>query len=194
VRVRHWYATCGLVGALTLAGCTGGDDPDPSTTSGSSTTSSTSPSSSATTTTTTAPTVAVSIPPAAKAHTPEGAEAFVRFFVEQSNVASMEADVTILPGLSDPGCLSCTELQKQVEELRAKGHHYRSSPVTVSDVSAITGAPVGQQFVRLRMVQNDVDVVDAVGKVVSSDERASLARTTSVVWTEGRWLVYGIAQ
>jgi hypothetical protein len=134
------------------------------------------------------------IPAAARKHTEAGAEAFVKFFVEQSNVASMRADTTILPSLSVPECQSCQRLQGQVEDLKAKGHHYKSAPVTVSKVTAVDGGQDGQQFVRLQMTQNPAAVVDTRGKTVSTDPRAELARTTSLVWVGERWLIFGIAQ
>ncbi|WP_457253099.1 DUF6318 family protein [Pedococcus sp. P5_B7] len=188
---------CG-VGALT--GCTSGADDPPATGNGTAVTGATttaSPNSSPPTTTTTSTittSAAVQIPEAARAHTKAGAEAFVRFFVEQSNVASMTADISILPALSDPSCKSCGALQGAVAELKAKGRHYATEPVSVSRVKAIDGAPAGQQFVRLQLVQNLADVVDASGTKVSTDPEAKLARTTSLKWMGDKWLVFGIAQ
>jgi hypothetical protein len=136
----------------------------------------------------------VEIPKAAQAHTPEGAEAFVRFFVQQSNLASTRADVTLLPPLFDPGCLSCKAIQDQVLELKAKGRHYESDPVGIGAADAVDGGMGGQQLVRLRMIQNPAEVVDKLGKVISTDPRTELARTASLVWRGDRWFVYGIAQ
>ena len=207
-RIR--YAVCGVVGAtLAIGGCTGGDDP-PSPPSSSPPGSSTSASGSATSsasgtstagsggpssTATTSPTGSlVDLPKAAQAHTHEGAEEFVKFFVEQSNLASRKADTTLLPPLFDPGCMSCKAIQDHVVELKAKEERYESNPVELVAADAVDGGLRGQQLVRLRMVQRPARVVDVRGKVVSTDPRAELARTASLVWKEDRWIVYGIAQ
>ena len=197
VGVLSVFVVCGVVG---VSGCTrgGGSPPTPSssvvsstTTNGGTTTAP--PSQSASPTTSTVTTTPVEIPQAARAHTEAGAEAFVKFFVEQSNVASMTADTSILPPLSDPSCKSCSALQHEVADLKARGHHYLTEPVRISQVTAIGGAPAGQQFVRLQLIQNLADVVDASGKKVSTDPETRLARTTSLKWTGDRWLVFGIA-
>ena len=199
---KHRYAAalslvvvCGLVAVSGCAGG-GGSPPASSSTAASRTTSSgttTSAPRASTTTTASSTTTPVEIPEAARAHTEAGAEAFVKFFVEQSNVASMTADTSILPPLSDPSCKSCSALQHEVADLKARGHHYLTEPVRISQVTAIGGAPAGQQFVRLQLIQNLADVVDASGKKVSTDPETRLARTTSLKWTGDRWLVFGIA-
>lgn len=195
MRVRGRYAAWpALAVVLVVGACSGGDDPPPS----SSTTSGSSSSSSTPTTTTSSPstttTATVKVPAAAQKHTPEGAEAFVKFYIDQSNEASIKADVTLLPPLSDPGCKSCRALQSAVEELKTNGTHYDSAPVTVSKATAIDGGPKGQQFVRVLMTQNKTNVVDAAGKVISTDPRADLARTFSATWRGERWVLFGIAQ
>jgi RNase P subunit RPR2 len=193
VKSRRYAAWPALAAVLAVGACSGGDDP-PATSSTSGSSSSSSTSSTTTSSPSTTATTTVQVPAAAQKHTPAGAEAFVRFYIDQSNEASMKADVTLLPPLSDPGCKSCEALQTAVEELKTNGTHYDSAPVTISKATAIDGGPKGQQFVRVLMVQNKTDVVDATGKVVSTDPRADLARTFSTTWMGERWVLFGIAQ
>ncbi|WP_457253095.1 DUF6318 family protein [Pedococcus sp. P5_B7] len=199
---KHGYAAalsllvaCG-VGALT--GCTGGADDPPATGTGTAVTGGTPtalPSSSppiTTTTSTITTSAAVQIPAAARAHTKAGAEAFVRFYMEQANRTWVEPNATLLPALSDSGCLSCKEIQKTAAELVRDGQHYVSDPVTVTRVAAFGGAPTGQQYVRLFMIQHKVEVVDSTGRVVLTDPKKSLARTAGVIWEETSWRMYDI--
>jgi hypothetical protein len=175
---------------LAVGACSGGDDPPPS----SSTTSGSSSSSSTPTTTTSSPsttaTATVKVPAVAQKHTPEGAEAFVRFFVEQSNDAWTRPDDTLLPPISDPGCVACRGLQSTAEELVAKKQHYVSAPVTDIRTTAVDGAKPGQQMVRLLAKQNMVQVLDASGTVVRTDPAMDLARTVLVTWGDGQWRVF----
>jgi hypothetical protein len=175
---------------LAVGACSGGGDPPAS----SSTTSSSSSSSSTTSTTTsgapTTTTATVDLPPEARKHTPAGAEAFVRFFVEQSNEAWTKPDDTLLPPLSDNGCLSCEALQKTSAKLVANKQRYRSDPMTIEEIGAIGGAPSGQQYVRVIGIQNRVEVIDSAGKVVLTDPKKGVALTASAVWKEDRWFMY----
>ncbi|MDU0314395.1 DUF6318 family protein [Phycicoccus sp. M110.8] len=190
---RRGYAVGFAVLALTVSACTAnGEEPAK--------TSSTAPSSSSTSSSTTAPSSTptsgtatvdpADLPPEARKRTPEGAAAFVRYFVEQSNKAWTEPDAGLLPPLSDSGCLSCQALQRTAAGLVAKKQRYRSAPLTLSKVAALPGGPAGQQYVRVIGTQNRVDVVDASGKVVSTDQKKPVALTASAVWRGKTWLVY----
>ena len=192
------YAACLLtasltVGALALGACSGGDDPPSTSTSSSSGSSSSSTTTTPSSTTTSAATSPVKLPPEATKHTEKGAEAFVEFYMGQVSEAWTRPDPTLLPPISDPGCLSCKDLQKTATDLKAKGQHYAANPVTVTKVVAIGGAPKGQQYVRLFMDQHKVNVVDANGKVVLTDPAKKLARTAGVIWEGDSWLMYGLA-
>ena len=189
------YAACGLVVALALAGCTGGGDDPPvsgSTTSRGSTTSSATTSSTSSTTNSSPTTATVDIPAAARAHTPKGAEAFVKFFLEQAALAWTRPDATLIMPLSDPGCLSCKDLQKTASELVTKGQRYRSSPISIQSVVAVGGFK-DQTHVHVQMTQKKVDVIDSQGAVVLTDPYQKLTRTVGLVWKGDSWRLYGIA-
>jgi hypothetical protein len=112
----------------------------------------------------------------------------------QANEAWTKPDTSLLPPLSDPGCLSCKAIQETAESLESKGQHNVSNPVTVTSVTAFSGAPKGQQYVRLLMDQHKVNVVDSKGRVVLTDPAKRLARTAGVVWKGDSWLMYDLAQ
>ena len=199
---KHRYAAAlSLLVVCGLAGCAGGGDDPPSSSTGSDGSSGSTGTVGASGTTTSAPSPStttavtkVQIPEAARAHTEAGAEAFVEFYMDQANKAWVQPDATLLPALSDPGCLSCKEIQKTAASLVRNGQRYVSQPVTVTRVTAFGGAPKGQQYVRLFMTQHKVDVVDATGKVVLTDPKRSLARTVGVIWEGTSWRLYDIGQ
>jgi hypothetical protein len=203
VSTRRRYAATLLgaslaLGGEALGGCSGGDDP-PSTrtttaSSTSSTSSATTPPTATSSTATSATSSPVKLPPEATKHTEKGAEAFVKFYMDQANTAWTTPDTTLLPPLSDTGCLSCKAIQETAVSLKKKGQRYAANPVTVTSVTAFGGAPKGQQYVRLLMDQHKVNVVDSTGKVVLTDPAKKLARTAGVVWKGGTWLMYDLAQ
>jgi len=183
-------AACVTVGGVVLAACSGDGDPPATSTSSSSTSSSSSSTTTPSSTTTSAITSPVKLPPEATKHTAKGAEAFVEFFVEQSNDAWTKPDATLLPPLSEPDCVACKGLQDTAKELVAKKQHYVSAPVTNIRTTAVDGAKPGQQLVRLLARQNKVQVVDAAGAVVRTDPAMDLARTVLVAWGGGQWRVF----
>lgn len=132
------------------------------------------------------------LPAAARAHTPEGAEAFARFFLEQTALAWSKPDASLIPPLSDPGCLSCKDLQKTAAELVAKGRRYRSSPVSIQSVDAVGGFE-DQTHVHVQMIQKKVDVIDSNGAVVLTDPYQKLTRTVALLWRGDQWILYDIA-
>jgi hypothetical protein len=179
---RTWRV--GLAGVcLVIGGCSGGEDPVRGLTSTASATSSPS---------TTAPTTraASDIPAAARAHTPAGAEAFVKYFYDKINIAWTTPATGILPPLSDPGCRACRAFETSAKALVGKGQRYASDPVTITNIRAVPGGSHGQQYVVARLEQHSVSVVDSAGREVSRDEEKSASTTISLVWTEGGWHFY----
>ncbi|NNM45391.1 hypothetical protein HJG52_05140 [Knoellia sp. DB2414S] len=181
--------------ALGLGACNGGgDDPPTTSTSSSSSTSTTSTSTPSSTTTTsgTATLDPAKLPPEAQKHTPEGAAAFVEYYMEQVNEAWTQPNSKLLPLLSDPECIACKNFNKTSAELERDGQKYDSNPVTVTRVTPLSQNADGVQLVRLYMDQHKVNVVDKAGKVVLTDPAKKLARTVGVQWMGASWRLYGM--
>jgi hypothetical protein len=180
-----------LLAALVLGGCssdatsTSSPTPTPSETS-----TSASPSPSRSTTPT--PSESSTIPAAARKNTPEGAEAFVRFFVSQSARAWVEADSGPVTALSDADCASCATLAERADELKDARQRYEDAPIEVKSVRALTRDD-RRINVAASIKQRRVNVVDEGGKVVSTDKADDLTRTFLLYWEGGQWLVGGIA-
>jgi hypothetical protein len=131
---------------------------------------------------------------AARAHTDAGAEAFVRFYIDQLNLAWTTPSVDLVSVLSEPDCVSCASLEATAKELVDKGRRYLSAPASVRSAAAFGGAPAGQQLVHLVMEQHKVDVIDAEGAIVSTDPPRVFTRSVVLKWRAEAWHVYGIAQ
>jgi hypothetical protein len=132
----------------------------------------------------------VAVPAAARAHTPAGAEAFVRHYLAQVNIAWTKPQTGLLPPLSDPGCLSCQAFEATAADLVKKGQKYSSAPASITKVTAYGGAPEGEQFVRVQGEQHKVDVIDAQGRVVLTDAKKQLALDALVAWRGSGWVLY----
>ncbi|MCG7321127.1 DUF6318 family protein [Arsenicicoccus bolidensis] len=140
----------GLIAAGALAGCSSAAGTSPGTatathelppaTPGTSAASPTATSSASTSISspTTAATTATSaaaptIPAAARAHTPEGAEAFTRYFIDQVNVAWTTPKTGLISALSLPTCKSCARLEQDARRLADAGARVASPMLEVND-------------------------------------------------------------
>lgn len=130
-----------------------------------------------------------SVPVAARQHSEAGAEAFVRFYIEQLNVAWTTPRAGLLRALSDPGCKSCAAFEATASRLAAAGQHYAVSPVTVASVTAYGGAPAQEQLLRTIGAQNRADVVDHAGRTVSTDPLEPMKWDVLLGWEGATWRV-----
>lgn len=191
---RGPWVVLGVVAAVVLGGCTDGADPAPTPTpsvTSASPSATLSPSASASASpsaTASGPT----IPAAARAQTPAGAEAFVRFFFDQVNLAWTKPEPGAIAAVSSTDCKFCATTESLASYLGENGQHYTEKPVTVEDVGAISGAPAGQQYLVATLIQNASTVVDAQGKVTKRDARKRLPRNVALKWINGEWRMFAV--
>lgn len=131
------------------------------------------------------------MPEAAKAHTKEGAEEFVRYFWDVVNYAQATGDTSPIVDASADGCKACDAGVAGVEEVFRRGGRYIGGEATVERVSAeLLGA--GEQL--FSRVVGEIDIAgftidlpepaeDTVKPAVKHREQFDL------VATSGGWLV-----
>ena len=150
-----------LAVSMLLAGC--GGDAKPAA-SPSSTAPSSPPTTTSAPTTTATPTTDPNIPAAARAHTPAGAEAFVRYFFERLNVAWTAPSAGILSPLCQPSAIACAANEKTATRLVSEGHRYDGNPVTVKIIAALGSTSTNRIAVLTNVVQERRSEIDATGK------------------------------
>jgi len=181
-----------LAASILLAGCGGDSKTDasrssiasssPTTTAAPSTTSG-SPTSIA------SPVTDPNIPAAARAYTPVGAEAFVRYFYSQLNVAWTKPSSGLLSALSSPSCKSCAGLEATATDLVKKGQHYDGSPVTIVSVNHLGEGIPGHPEILVRFTQENRNVIDEAGHVVLTDQRKQGKFVATLGWSSRGWSV-----
>ncbi|MEO7132293.1 MAG: DUF6318 family protein [Dermatophilaceae bacterium] len=159
---------------LTLGACTGGGDPPSPTTpvvtgtaTGASTTATSTRDPSTAAATTAAPTPSVDpvlakIPAAARPETPEGAEAFAKFYIGQLNAALSLADPAQVKGLFTEDCKGCTAFLQSAEKMKSNGQRHAGETLTVTDTSVISFVDLRKE-IQVDATQNAVPVIDASG-------------------------------
>ena len=177
-----------LAASILLSACGGGAKPDPSSSTSPSPTTSTSAPPRSASPTTAGPTIDPNIPAAARAHTPAGAEAFVRYFYSQLNIAWSKPQAGLITSLSAKTCKTCAALEGTAVDLAAKGSHYRGEVLTVETIGSISESEVlvvGEQPIG--------SVIDSKGAVVKSGIKVQpLKFVVTVAWPARGWLVQEI--
>ena len=177
-----------LAASILLSACGGGAKPDPSASSSSPTTSTSTPTVSVSPTTA-SPTADPNIPAAARAHTPAGAAAFVKYFHDQLNVAWRQPRAGLLAPLSLPGCKTCTALEDNAADLVAKHEHVSGDPVRIDAVNLSDPASNGDQRLIITGAQLRTSVVDSKGQKVRDIPEAKIRSVAMTRWTASGWRV-----
>lgn len=181
-----------LVGvAASASGCESASDP-PATASSSVSAGPASPSASTSASATPSPSETSSIPAAAREKTPEGAEAFVKYFMERVNVAWTAPATGLIAADSTDDCKFCATTEETAKWLVEHEQRYSKEPVTVTRVDALTGAPEGQIYLAATVVQNASDIVTQSGSVTSTEQRKVLERNVALKWADGRWYMFAV--
>ena len=187
--MRTWAARAAvpLAAAILLSGC--GGDAKPGATPSSTPAASPTTSSPATSSpVTSSPATDPNIPAAARAHTPAGAEAFVRYFYSQLNRSWSTADPTLLPLLSESDCKTCAAFTSSAASFRSKNQHYNGELFSVSSISSIGMGPKGQEVLVIGK-QQPGEIVDQAGKVVETAVAQAGKFVISLRWTGSGWKV-----
>jgi hypothetical protein len=182
-----------LVASAVLAGCDsqaaapGGASPSAAVTSASPSPSASSPSPSP------SASPSVAIPAAARVKSDKGAEAFVRYFMDQAARAWMVPDPGLIELHATKDCSACQVLAKAARDLDAAGQRYDGPPVSVRRLKVLRSIGTDVAFDAM-LSENKVRVVSASGKVVASYPERAITRAIAVKWGDGRWLLDGIGE
>ena len=179
-----------LAASILLSACGGGAKPDPSSSTASPTTSTPTASASVSVSPTTAgPTIDPSIPAAARAHTPAGAEAFVGYFFERLNLAWTAPRAGILSPLCQPSAIACAANEHTATRLAKEGHHYNGNPITVVFIGLLDSKGKNQLGILANVIQERRSEVDATGKTFVTDQRKNLHLHFELSYTGQAWSV-----
>lgn len=127
------------------------------------------------------------IPSAAREKTDAGAVAFVKYFFDQLQVAWTEPRTGVISALSESDCQFCKTTEQTAAYLVTNKQRYKSDPVDVADLEVFGGAPDGQQFLSVTMLQRKASIVSADGAVVRTDAAKKLPRYVTLRWVDGSW-------
>lgn len=141
----------------------------------------------------TSPSTAPALPEAAKANTAAGAEAFVRFYIDQVNAAWTIPDPTKLRALSTGTCQTCARFQHAAETLRADGQHYDGPAVVIKGIVQVPESRPARPVLQVAFQQQARKVLKRDGTVARTVEAQAMLNNFSLVRSQtSGWLIDGI--
>ncbi|QIM20618.1 hypothetical protein G7075_04740 [Phycicoccus sp. HDW14] len=132
------------------------------------------------------------IPAAAREKTPKGAEAYVKYFFDQFNLAYTRPQVGLIESMSTPGCEFCSKSEVRAVGLAEDRQRYAQNPVKLEEAVSFGGAPKNEQYVRIRFTQVAATIVDSNGRQVSQVAEGTATANAALRWSGSRWFVRGI--
>jgi hypothetical protein len=184
-------------GLLLATGCTGSDDAATSPTTAP--TAAASPTAEATdspTTETPEPTETSALPPlpdAATENTPEGAEAFIRYYFDVVNLGYTTPQPGLASQLSDSECLACQGIEEQIQGLTDARQRVRIPPFDVQEVALAGGGAPGVTSFNVSLVQPANQFVAEDGGVVRESPEVQKSGVVAAIWEGQGWLLYDSA-
>jgi len=168
-----------LAASMLLAAC--GGDAKPGASSSSTSTSSPTTTAPPTASTTTDP----NIPLAARAHTPAGAEAFVRYFFDQLNETWQSPKTGQIARLSLPACKTCQQYESAAAGMVSKNQRYEGEAFSVTSIASL-----GEAEVLIVGAQEPGKIIASDGSIVETKSDTDKAKfIASLDWSTPGWRV-----
>ncbi|WP_152186085.1 DUF6318 family protein [Segeticoccus rhizosphaerae] len=196
-----------LLGSALLAGCGGDEKPSPPPTGGGTVaggpttapptndpTGTTTPSDPATSssprpTKGTEEAGAPGVPKAARQHTNKGAEAFVRYYNQQLNIAWSKPKTGLLKPLSLPSCKTCAAYEGTARDSEKRDRHLDGPVSRLADVQITPATKTGSILATATQRLLRRSVVDSSGNVKDRTKAKTIFPETELKWTGDGWRV-----
>ncbi|MFN2347424.1 MAG: DUF6318 family protein [Dermatophilaceae bacterium] len=133
------------------------------------------------------------LPDAAKENTPEGAEAFIRYYFDVANTAYTTPRMGLLPELSDAECLACQEIEEQIEGLVEADQRVRVPPFELGTMTAVGGGAPGVTSFNTEVSQPANEFLSADDQVVQESGALEKSGVIAAIWEGEKWLLYDSA-
>ena len=131
------------------------------------------------------------VPPVARTRTPQGADAFARYWIAALDWAYATTDSTLARQLYQPSCAGCDRfLTNVIDRVAQAGHHFRGGRMGVLETTlSAPGDSRATQIVDLRVLQNTLQTLDVSGRVLESAPRSTTSFRVWLAWNRAGWRV-----
>ncbi|NLJ54921.1 MAG: hypothetical protein GX344_12425 [Intrasporangiaceae bacterium] len=127
------------------------------------------------------------LPEAAKENTPEGAEAFIRYYFDVANIAMMTPQVGLIPTLAHADCQSCKAMEMDAETLVRDGQRAASQVYDVQSMAVVGGTSQDVELFNMVVLLPGSDI-EMEGDVVEEGAApAEYSGTGGAKWNGEQW-------
>lgn len=134
---------------------------------------------------------APTMPAQAKENTPEGASAFVAYYIEISNYAASTGDVKELSRLSDARCDGCQKYVRLYRDTYAAGGYFKGGDRTPGRMTVEFGEP--ETYVTTTLTSPVSRYRTSSKEPEETDEPNSTRVTYGVIGSGGEWRISQLA-
>lgn len=132
-------------------------------------------------------------PPAqASAHTPDGAAAFVRFYIDLINTAYATGASQPLRAYATDECDSCTSIAGAVDDIYADGGRAIGGQLTINTLTPTGVAEGVQTAVLVHTSKSEFEELDESGEIRDSVPAETRLLLYDLSWIDTTWRVTGI--
>lgn len=129
------------------------------------------------------------VPAAARAHTSAGAEAFIRYYLEQVNVAWTRPDSSVLSGLATPACGTCANYLKTAKFLEERRYRFDGPPATAGVSVVVPESTMDRVGLQLLYTQERRNVLRSDGSVSQKVTRKPAIKEITVDFGPTGWQI-----
>lgn len=133
--------------------------------------------------------VLAAMPLAARQRNADGAEAFVRYFLDIHNEDGVHPTIGRLAPLSSPACKTCAGFDKLIGDLNRDKQRFAGPPLVVKIIAGLDGQPERDPTYRVgaRLVEGTHPVVAEDGRIVEKFPPKEFTSIIYLAWTTDRW-------
>ncbi|MGA8048266.1 MAG: DUF6318 family protein, partial [Dermatophilaceae bacterium] len=132
------------------------------------------------------------LPEEATENTPEGAEAFIRYYFDVANRLYQDPVPGLILELSDPECESCAAIEEQVAELSSNSQRAEADAYDVQSMERVGGSVDGVTTFNMVVNLPANAILDESGSRVSESGAATYRGEGAAVWEGDSWALFGL--
>ncbi|MEP6854775.1 MAG: DUF6318 family protein, partial [Pedococcus sp.] len=126
---------------------------------------------------------------AASKKTPEGAEAFARFYTEQLDNAAASGETAALKSLTMKSCSTCQDFIGVVDGRATRSEHGEKESFELGAVQLDPGSPEDRPVVDVLVKDVGGNIINGSGAVVSTSAPAKFNFRHTLKWVGNAWRV-----
>lgn len=139
-------------------------------------------------------TSAPTLPPEAKGTSAKAAKAFVRYYVQLINFATVTGSTQGLQSASGAGCKSCSDVVDRINSVYGAGGRIQSDGWRINSIKIVPGQPRSRPVIDVGIILSPQDVVKHNGAKAVHFKGGRLPATFRLRRVQNSWMVSSVGR